>query len=258
MFACVTASFIKYYMLRYYRMINSQNNSKKTIGILGGMGPAASVRFYDSIVNLAQKKYNAEQDDDYPPMVLYNLTLHDFDETGSIKNDSIKEQLISGVQLLEEAGADFIVIACNTVHFYFKDMQSAVKIPIINLIQKSVDAVKEKSHKTIGLLTSDGTRELGLYTKAFSKEGLDVISVNGAQQKILNKVILHVMSGIQGDKDEKSLKIIIDNLVKQGAQAVIIGCTELPLAIGSVGGIGVDMFDSLEILAESALEQAYK
>ncbi len=116
---------------------------KKTIGILGGMGPGASANLYQTIISIAQKKYGAEQDYDFPPMVIYSLPLIGFDETGITEPESVKKQLVEGVKKLEKAGCDFIIIACNTVHIYQKNMQKAINIPIVSMIEQAVKKAKK-------------------------------------------------------------------------------------------------------------------
>ena len=91
-------------------------NKKKTIGVLGGMGPGASADFYVHLVQYAQQRYHAVQDIDYPPVMLYSLPLPDFDERGVVDFDSTKKLLVGGVIKLEQFGAEVIAIPCNTVH----------------------------------------------------------------------------------------------------------------------------------------------
>ena len=243
-----------FYIKENMTQINKTQN-KKMIGILGGMGPVASANLYYKIIKTAQKRYQAEQDTDFPPMFIYNLPLFGFDETGFVEPAFVKDQLIAGIKKLEHAGSDFIIIACNTVHYFYEDMQNAVKIPIMSIIGETEKAVKKENHKIVGLLSSESTNKLKIYQKELYKSNIKVLSVTDQQQKLLNKVILHVMSGVQGVTDKECLKTIINDLCNQGAQSIILGCTELPLAI-SQNDVDVKLFDSTEIIAERALEYA--
>ncbi len=110
-------------------------NKHKTIGVLGGMGPEASANLYSKIIKYAQYKYNAVQDFDYPPIIIYSLPLFGFDETGIVDEKLVKQQLIDGVKKLESAGCDLIIIGCNTVHIFYDEMQAAIKIPILNIVE---------------------------------------------------------------------------------------------------------------------------
>ena len=221
------------------------------------MGPLASANLYHKIVKIAQEMYHAEQDTDFPPMIIYNLPLLGFDETGFVELASVKSQLIAGVKKLESAGSDFVIVACNTVHHFCQEMQGAIKIPIISIIEETVKTVDKKGLKVIGLLSSESTNKLKIYQKVLDYYAIKTLSVTDKQQKLLNEVILHVMSGIQDEADKECLKIIIYGLCKQGAQGIVFGCTELPLAI-SQNDTDVVLLDSTEIIAKSALEYALK
>lgn len=232
-------------------------NTKKTIGILGGMGPGASAYFYQLLVEQAQKQYQAEQDIDYPPMVLYNLPLEGFSERGVEDTEKVKAQLIAGVKKLESAGADFIVIPCNTVHIYQDDMRQAVSIPIISIVEETVKAVQKKGMHHVGIVSSETTRDLGLYHNALKTNGNRVIEANVEQQGALSEIILSVMSGDYGKSDVKVLDDIMNDFVGQGAEAIVVGCTELPLVAQGIAKHDVILFDSTLILAEATLAYAY-
>lgn len=223
------------------------------IGILGGIGPLASANLYQKIIKIMQEVYHAEQDTDFPPMIIYNLPLFGFDETGFTNPALVKNQLIDGVKKLENMGSDFIIIACNTVHYFFQEMQNAIKIPIINIIEKTAEAVNEKGLKIVGLLSSESTNKLKIYQKILDNYSIKTLTTTDRQQKLLNKIILHVMSGTQSDIDKDCLKDIINNLCQQGAQGIILGCTELPLVI-SQNDVKIPIFDSTEIITKSALQ----
>jgi len=227
-------------------------NKNKIIGILGGMGPSASADLYYKIIKYSQQKYNAVQDTDYPPVVIVSLTLSGFDETGIVDDNLVKSQLVDGVKKLESAEADFVIIACNTVHFFYEQMQSAVKIPILNIVEETKKKVLESGFKKVGLFSSESTNKLGLYQSNFKRSGIDVVSADDNQQKFLNNVIENVMGGKQGVKDVENLKKIAGDYLKKGAQAIVMGCTEIPLAINQ-SQIDIKLFDATQVIAESAV-----
>lgn len=227
----------------------------KTIGILGGMGPAASARLYQTIITLTQLKYQASQDTDYPPMIIYNLPLFGFDETGIVDNALVLNQLISGVQKLEKSGCDFIIIACNTVHYYYNEMCQAVKIPIINLIETASKQVWSKGYSIVGVLSSESTNKLGLYHESLHHFNIHLIDTNPVEQETINNIILHVMSGNSSTIDTLNLVKIINHLTVQGAQGIILGCTEIPLAIKQ-DDIDVPLINPVEIISYKSLELA--
>jgi aspartate racemase len=229
----------------------------KTIGVLGGMGPEASSNLYSKIIKYAQQKYGAVQDFDYPPIIIYSLPLFGFDETGIVDEKIVKKQLIDGVKKLELAGCDLVIIGCNTVHTYFTEMQSEIKIPIFNIIDETRKRVIDFGYKKIGLFASESTNKLRLYQSMLAVSGIEVISPNNEQQKILNKVIEHVMGGNQKIEDIIVLKDIARDYIKQGAEAIVMGCTEIPLAINQ-SHTDIKLFDTIEIIVQCAVDFSLK
>ena len=232
-------------------------NKNKTIGVLGGIGPEASSNLYSKIIKYAQQKYGAVQDFDYPPIIIYSLQLFGFDETGFVDKKLVKKQLIVAVKKLEAAGCDMIIIGCNTVHIYFNEMQAAVKIPIFNIVDETQKRVLEMGYKKIGLFASESTNKLKLYQNRFTDANIEIISPNKEQQKILNRVIEHVMGGNQKTEDIIVLKDIARDYLRQGAEAIVMGCTEIPLAINQ-SHTDIKLFDTIEIIVQCAVDFSLK
>lgn len=227
----------------------------KTIGILGGMGPGASSVLYQKIIKYSQDQYQAVQDTDYPPIILYSLPLAGFDETGIADPILVKKQLIHGVKILERAGVDFIVIACNTVHLFIAEMNENVSIPIYSIVELALVAAQQAGYGKVGLLSSETTRNLNVYKKIFEKNTIDLLHVTDIEQTVLNGIIEAVMGGINSQKDKRELNKIIKSLAKNGAGAVALGCTELPLAISQVD-CQIPLIDTLQLLAEFSVDLA--
>lgn len=229
------------------------SKQKKIIGVLGGMGPEASSNLYSKIIKYSQNTYGATQDFDYPPIIIYSLPLEGFDETGINNEEIVKKQLIAGVKRLEKAGAELIIIGCNTVHCYYQEMQNAVKVPIFNIVEETKKRVIEGKYKKVGLFSSESTNKLKLYQKSLEQSGIEVVNANEEQQKVLNRVIERVMGGNQKTEDIIALKEIARNYIKQGAEAIIMGCTEIPLAINQTH-TDIKLFDTIEIIVQSAVD----
>ena len=232
------------------------HNGFKTIGILGGMGAAATVDLYRRIVEIAQLQYRAEQDREFPEMILYNMCLIDFDETGITNEVSVKKHLLEGMKKLEVAGADFVVIPCNTVHCFIDELQSAVTIPIVSIIESTKGAVQADGRSRVGILSSRSTRETQLYENALKSAGITFLSAKADEQDKIDAVIGRVISGSQNQQDIEVLENISRRYVEEGAEAVILGCTELPLAI-SQKDTKIPLYDSTQLLSRAALTAAY-
>lgn len=228
-------------------------NNKKIIGILGGMGPATTVSFFDDIVKISQHKYSAEQDTDFPKIYIYNTALEGFNETGFENMNQVKNQLIDDVRKLESWGAEFIVMPCNTVHHFIDELRESINIPIISIIESTINVVKKMCYKKVGIISSASTRNLGLYEKKLNEENIDCIIVNDDEQKLLDNVILSVMKGKQSDIENKILQKIINRLKDAGADVVILGCTELPLAINESESV-LPLLNTIKILAERSVD----
>lgn len=223
----------------------------KKIGILGGMGPEATADFYLRIIRLFQKKYGSVYDSDFPEIFIVNLPIPDVVENPNEEN-KVREMLINAVKKLEKSGADFIVIPCNTVTYYISEMKNAVSIPIINIIKETANEVLKSGIKKVGLLGTEMTIKSNIYANVL--KDIQVLTLNEIEQKETTKIILNILAGKKSRKDKKKLIEFIQKLKDLGAGKVILGCTELPLAIKG----NIDAFDTLDILAKSTVERAAK
>lgn len=229
---------------------------QQSIGILGGMGPNASADFLQRILRLAGKR-GAVQDDEYPTILLNSIGLQGFSVSGVTDTPLVETQLISGVRTLQSAGANLIAIPCNTVHCFYQSMQRSISIPLLNIADITAAAVATAGISTVGLCSSCTTVQTGLYKTACSQYGVDIVIPSAGEQQTVNTIIEAVMSGVTGDEELVQLKSIILSLNRKGAQGVILGCTELPLVINQKW-TDVQLFDSLELLAEEAINMAYE
>jgi aspartate racemase len=225
----------------------------KKIGILGGMGPEASANFYQKIIEVSQKKYGAVQDTDYPPMVIYSLPLKGFDESGIVDKELVLEQLFQGIKLLNDSGCKLIVMICNTVHSFIDKLQLKSNAPILSMIEEVANVVLNDQVKSVGVLASETTFDLKLYDSSLSKKGITPIVPNLTMRKNITQLILGVMSGKVDFETKKKLIQYINNLP---VEAVILGCTELPLVIHK-DDFNIKVYDSTEILAESVLNYSH-
>ena len=232
----------------------SKKPFSKVIGVLGGMGPEATVTFYRDLILLCQEKFNSKYDDDYPNIIIYNLPVPDVVE-GINKPKRVLETLEVGLKTLENAGADFIVMPCNTINYFYEDMKNMIKIPLYNIIEETTKEVKYKSLKKIGILATKTTIKTKLYDKMFKKYNLNIIRPSKRELKILNEVILNIMEGKFYKKDKKSIIKIIRKMQYQGAEGIILGCTELPLIIKQKD-VNIKVFDTITILANATIKYA--
>ncbi len=230
---------------------------KKTIGILGGSGPAASADIYSKIIKLSQKIHGATEDTDFPKFIMYNFPIAGFNELGFKSPNLVKKQLVDGVKGLEKFGSDAIIIACNTLHYFYNEASRAVKIPIINIISETVKLVLKNKLKTVGVLNSRDGKKFKIYENELKKYKIKCLQVTNEEQKIINKTILKVMSGAYTETDKKDIRRVIKRLSAGGAEGVIVGCTELSMVI-SQSDTPIKLFDSADVIAQLALFYAFK
>jgi len=230
---------------------------KVILGIFGGMGPEATADLYRQIISLSP----ASKDQDHIPTLIYSLPQVP-ERTHCIRNQdgSILPFIIEGVTRLEKAGASFIVIPCNTVHYYFDEMQAAVSVPIIHMIRETVAETGTRypgAHR-IGLLATSGTIESGLYEKELTGRGLQLIVPD---DEIQNEKVMKAVFGIKAGRDKKPSEDLLgeagQHLAGMGAEVIILGCTEIPLAFNPDRS-ELPVVDATRILSEKSIRMYHE
>ena len=215
------------------------------IGILGGMGTQAGLDFCNKLAVLNRGKIDQE----YPLFILYNksnipgrpesigsqtknLSNKSTNKTSRAKYNKVLKSLLKGCKLLEKNKCKFIVIPCNTAHYWFEDLQKKINIPIINMPKEVFKFTKKNCNKSskVGLLATEGTLKTGVYKKFFDKDYQLIEPSQKIQKLSVNKAIKLVKMG-NVKAAAKAIKPAIDSLIKMKCKKIILGCTELPIAI---------------------------
>ncbi len=215
------------------------------IGILGGMGTQAGLDFCNKLAIL----YRGKIDQEYPLFILYNksdipgrpesIGVH----TGNllIKKTSLRNKkkyslvlksLVDGCKVLKKSKCKFIVIPCNTAHYWYDDLKKKINLPIINMPKEVFNFTKKncKKKSDIGLLATEGTLKTGVYNKFFDKDYKLIYPDARTQKNSVNQAIKFVKMG-NVKAANKVIKKAIDYLIKKNCKKIILGCTELPIAI---------------------------
>ena len=227
----------------------------KTIGILGGMGPAATVDFFGKIVAAAQ----AGCDQDHPRIIIdCNPKIPDR-TTAILKNgtDPLPEMLQS-LRRLESSRVDLITIPCVTAHFYHARLQAQTSIPILHIVREAIRhlVTHYPQVRTIGAVATSGTLQSGLIANICAEYDLELLTPEASIQA--DKVMAAIYRIKAEGASEASASLVREaagNLIGQGAQAIIAGCTEIPLVLWD-GDIAVPVLDPISILAGRALAEA--
>ena len=215
------------------------------IGILGGMGTQAGLDFCNKLAI----QYRGKIDQDYPLFYLYNKSnipgrpesigkttgvLSDKSKNISSKRkyEKVLNSLVDGCKKLEKSKCKFIVIPCNTAHYWYQDLQKKIKIPIINMPKEVFNHTKKncKKNSRIGLLATEGTLKTKVYDKIFDNDYELFFPNNNLQKRCVNKAIKYVKMG-EVKKASKVIQPAINYLIKNKCKKIILGCTELPIAI---------------------------
>ncbi len=198
------------------------------IGILGGMGTRAGLDFCNKLAVLNRGK----NDQKYPLFILYNKANIPNRLKNIKKYNNVLKSLINGCKLLQKNKCRFIVMPCNTAHYWYDDLQKKVKIPIISMPREVyLDTKKNcKKNSKIGILSTEATLKTKIYNNYFDKNFKLISPTKSLQIKTVNKAIKLVKIG-KVKEAEKAIKPAINYLIKMNCKKIILGCTELPIAI---------------------------
>ncbi len=227
---------------------------EKIIGILGGMGPEATIDLFYKII----KSTPAEKDQDHLRIIIDNNPKIP-DRTAAIlrKGEDPLLALQETARNLEKAGADFIIIPCNTAHYFLPSIQESVKIPILNMIEETAKETQKRipQIQKVGLLASIGVYETKIYYQCFKKFNIEVISPEEKDKEEVMNAIYAVKAGDLSNEVKGNIIKIAQKLIDKGAEAIIAGCTEIPLILKE-GDISVPIIDPTQILAKAAVQKA--
>ena len=198
------------------------------IGILGGMGTQAGLDFCSKLAKLNRGK----ADQKYPLFVLYNKSNIPDRKQNLKKYNKVLKSLIDGCKFLQKNKCKFISIPCNTAHYWYKDLKKKIKIPILNMPEiVYLNAINNlKRNSKIGLLATEATIKTGVYSHYFNKKFLLISPNTTLQQRSVNKSIKLVKMG-KTKEAERAIKPAVNYLIKKKCKKIILGCTELPIAI---------------------------
>jgi aspartate racemase len=230
-------------------------NINKTIGIIGGVGPQASHYLYGKVMQLAQSKYGAKNNDDFPQLVLASVPVPDFISNKKAIPAALK-MFAKAIDDFNRIRVDYLVIASNTVHLLLPKFEKISKVPFISMIESVINKVVEDQRKIVGVLGSPMTKRHGLYRNLLSEKDIQIVYPQDEEEKHVEQMIRAVMAGTNNGSLKKDYIEVLNNLFNQGAEAIILACTELPLAI-NYEAIKTKVYNSMDILAEKLVDLYY-
>jgi aspartate racemase len=225
-----------------------------TVGVLGGMGPAATLDFFAKVIEATA----AEGDQDHIRLVIdSNPGVPNRNEAVAGVGPSPGPVLADMARGLELAGADFLVMVCNAAHAWQAEIEAATLLPFVSLIAETVALVRRKhlNVKRVGVLAASGCLDAQLYQQAFANAGVEVLVPESAFREWFMEVLYRIKAGEATRDTREEMRAISEDLTRRGAELVIAGCTEVPLVL-SAHDIQVPLINSTDVLVERTLAYA--
>lgn len=225
----------------------------KTVGIIGGLGPETTAEFYLDIIFTAYKKDKSTR----PPVLIASVPLpYKIEEELITENKGAERYipfLVTEAQRLKKAGADFIVMPCNSLHIFIKEIREAVDIPVLSIIEETVKYLKKSNFKKVGIVSTSATIENKLYETVFKENNIGYETPNDLQQAKMGKFIHNLVLGRQNNKDRDELIEIINSFKNKNVDCVALACTDLQLLIPKHSELKI--FDTMKIFVDATVDK---
>ncbi|MBJ8106675.1 MULTISPECIES: aspartate/glutamate racemase family protein [Bacillus cereus group] len=224
----------------------------KVIGLIGGLSWESTSLYYKHINTLTISQY-----DQNAKLVLYSM---DFGEVTTLlqnhQYEEVKNELVTVAKKVEKSGAECLLMCSNTVHLFAEEVEQAISIPLLHIGDVSAKEMVEQNIKRIGLLGTKQTMEQDFYTSRLAKYNIETIIPNDEERTFIHHVILNELSrGIISETSREKLIQITNSLIQNGAEGILLGCTEIPLLI-SQNDLTVPVFDTAFLHANTAVQFA--
>lgn len=229
-------------------------NVEKVIGLLGGMGPEATIDIFEKIVQAT----SAKKDEDHIRIIVDNHPKMPSRQDAILKGtESPGPEMGRTAKNLENAGADIIIICANTAHYFYEDVKQAVDIDVLHIIDETVYEAKRyhQNLKKVGILATSGAMKAQIFQNSFSKQNVKVIELPAPLQDQMQDAIFSYKFNGKNEKDTEEIIEVIEYLTKEGAETIIMGCTEIPLILMDQT-FTVPLIDPNAVIAKVAVKYA--
>ncbi|PDZ52990.1 aspartate racemase [Bacillus sp. AFS094611] len=224
----------------------------KVIGLIGGLSWESTSLYYKHINTLTLSQY-----DQNAKLILYSM---DFGEVTTLlqnhQYEDVKNELVTVAKKVEKFGADCLLMCSNTVHLFAEEVENAISIPLLHIGDVSAKEIVDQNIKRIGLLGTKQTMEQGFYKSRLTNYNIETIIPNEEERNFIHHVILDELSkGIVSESSKEKILQITKSLIQNGAEGILLGCTEIPLLI-SQNDLKVPVFDTAFLHANTAVQFA--
>ena len=226
----------------------------KRIGIIGGLGPEATVDYYKEIINAFK---NGNVDLDYPEIIIYSVNMaHFIGLMREKKYEQATAYISEKIEGLKQAGADFAALSANTPHQLFDQLRERSGIPLISIVEATCNEAKRKGLKKAGLFGTEFTMKASFFQDVFGKQNIEVVTPNEEDRELINyKLFSEIELGIFKDETREMLIGIIEKMVREKhIDSLILGCTEFPLILTAETYAGVPVLNTTKIHVESIVK----
>lgn len=225
----------------------------KTVGIIGGLGPDTTAEFYLDIVFSCQKRDKTAR----PSIIIASVPLpYQIEEDAIEKNVGIERCLpflVEEAKRLEKAGAEFIVMPCNSLHVFIEEIRESVSIPVLSIIEETVKFIQKNEFHKVGIVSTSATIKNKLYENALKENNIGYETPDDFQQEKMGKFILNLVIGQQNNKDREGLMAIINDFENKNIDCVVLACTDLQLLMPKHPTLKI--FDTMKILVDATVEK---
>ena len=225
------------------------------VGVLGGLGPEATLDFYAKVLELTP----AQRDQEHLHLLIdSNPGVPNRNDAVAGTGPSPGPALAAMAARLEHAGADFLVMVCNAAHAFQAEIKAAVSVPFISLIEETCAATLQAvpGLTTVGVLGSSGCLDTGLYQTAFAERGVTPLVLEGDERDIFMTLLYRIKAGDKSSEVCRVMRALTDSLVARGAQVIVAGCTEVPLVL-TADALPCPLVNSTDVLAQRTVFYAH-
>jgi aspartate racemase len=225
----------------------------KTVGIIGGLGPETTSEFYLELI-FSCRQINKIG---YAPVLIDSIPLRfDLEKDAiayGVGEERILPLLLTAAKNLENAGADFLVLPCNSLHKFIKDIRQAVKIPILSILEETAKFLKKQKIKKVGIIATPITTKSKLYEKPLKTNGIRSVIPDSLQQAKIGKLLHKIVSNRYDNKDRDMLLKVIQDFGKKKVKNIILACTDLQLLIPKQDDFKI--YDTMKILLDATVKK---
>lgn len=227
----------------------------RTVGVLGGMSSQSTIEYYrliDEGVNDALGGHNAGD------VLIRSVNFADVEEFIRTERwDAAADYLAEAARDLEAGGAEFVIMATNTMHKVAPQIAEAISVPFFHIVDVTADAITAAGLDTVGVLGTDAVMSKSFYRDRFAEHGIDVVVPDSDDREVVDRIIFEELTrGEIRDESRQTYLRVIDDLTEAGAQGIVLGCTEIELLVDQSDRPDVPMFDTTALHVERAVEHS--